>query len=518
MLQDAQIAGNDSILQDRAIWNVNGLSVVNNDDNSSLQGDVSAKTDVTGDGQVIQLQNLRHVRNSLLEVVDLLEVRAQLDQWVGEAVSGWVQLQSTVFEEEQVRLDQQQVGTGLDRQESGSWHHNTMSTVEMSDGSTNSGFKLQNIDVRGALRDGLLVGDDLGLNGIGLHQSLDGTQVDPQVVGVEVLELLDALELLHVLLGHLGNLQQSHLALVVDQGTTLDVSSGLIGQLHEILSTSLDHVVQDLGVNSGTQVVTVRDEQDLSALGQKRVQFARGHQTLEQVTVSWRVPAVQVIVKRVWHRQQGVLENSGETRLVEGSDPDSVALVFLDNLGSVGVRVEGVHQKKRHVSVVLSVQVLNLSHRQVQEGVAVSHLNDGLWAHTAHGRTQATVQLQDGQFGQALGDLLRSLLQGIVLNHLIWRRRLDLVPLQSGAGGLVCQVSSEQGEERVHLALESLLVLLLRDSVSQVVQGIPHLGRSHVGGSIVKGLELVWVSNIPFLYIHMWIESLCVSSLRKSWW
>lgn len=148
-----------------------------------------------------------------------------------------------------------------------------MSTAKVSDSGTNSSFKLQDIDVRGALRDGLLVGDDLRLDSIRLDQSLHGTQVDPQVVSVEVLELLDTLEFLNVLLRHLSDLQQSHLTIVVDQSTTLDIGSGLIGQFHDVLGTGLDHVVQDLSVDGSTQVVTVGDEQDFSALGQERVQF-----------------------------------------------------------------------------------------------------------------------------------------------------------------------------------------------------------------------------------------------------
>lgn len=105
MLQNAQVSSDDNIFQDCSVWNVNGLTIVDNNDDSALQGDISAKVDVTCDGQVVQLQDLWHVRDSLLEVVDLLEIRAQLDQWVRETVSGGVQLQCTVLEEEQVGLD-----------------------------------------------------------------------------------------------------------------------------------------------------------------------------------------------------------------------------------------------------------------------------------------------------------------------------------------------------------------------------------------------------------------------------
>lgn len=502
MLQDTQGTGNHNVLQDRTIWNIDGLTLIDNDNHSSLQSDVSAQVDITSNSQVVQLQNLRHVRNSLLEVIDLLEVRAQLDQWVGKSISGRVQFQGTVLKEEQVRLHQKQVGTSLDRQESRSWNHNTVSTLKVSNGSTNSGLQLQDVDVGVSLGDGLLVRNDLGLDAVGLHQSLDSTQVDPQVVGVEVLELLDTLEVLNVLLWHLSDFQQTHLAVVVDQGTTLDVGSGLVGQFHEVLGTGLDHVVQDVGVDSSTQVVTVGNKQDLSTLSQQGVQLTGGKQTLKQVTVSWRVPALQIVVVRVWDRQERVLEDSRELGLVESSHSDPVALVLLDDLGGVGVGVERVHQQERHVGVVSAVQVLNLSHGQVQERVAVSHLNHRLGTHATHGGTQTSVQLQHGQFGQVGGLLLGSLRQLGVLHNLAGAGRLDLVPVQRVAAGLVGDVSSEQGKERVHLGLELALSLGVLDGVDQVVQGIAHLRSSHGGGGVVEGLALLVWLKMAFELAH----------------
>ena len=55
---------------------------------------------------------------------------------------------------------------------------------------------------------------------------------NPQVVGVEHVELLHGLEVLFVLLGHLRDLEQPDLALVVDQGSSLHVSPGLVSHLN----------------------------------------------------------------------------------------------------------------------------------------------------------------------------------------------------------------------------------------------------------------------------------------------
>ena len=49
-------------------------------------------------------------------------------------------------------------------------------------------------------------------------------QVHPQVVCVEDLELLDRLEVLFMVFGHLGHLQKAQLSSVLDQGSSLNVS------------------------------------------------------------------------------------------------------------------------------------------------------------------------------------------------------------------------------------------------------------------------------------------------------
>ncbi len=67
----------------------------------------------------------------------------------------------------------------------------------------------------------LWVDDDLQVHGVLLMQPLDGGQRDPQVVGVEDLELGDRLELVDVGLWYLRDLQQPQVILVLDQSTTL---------------------------------------------------------------------------------------------------------------------------------------------------------------------------------------------------------------------------------------------------------------------------------------------------------
>ena len=61
------------------------------------------------------------------------------------------------------------------------------------------------------------VDDDLHVQGVALHQTLDRVQVHPEVVGVEVLELLDRLELVLVNLRNLSNLEKAKLSFILEK-------------------------------------------------------------------------------------------------------------------------------------------------------------------------------------------------------------------------------------------------------------------------------------------------------------
>ena len=67
-----------------------------------------------------------------------------------------------------------------------------------------------------------------------------------------------------------------------------------------------------------------------------------------------------------WHH--GFLADPGVAALVECPDGDVEARVLPDDLVSVLVRVEAVHEDQGHVGGVLLVEELYLLHRQVQEG------------------------------------------------------------------------------------------------------------------------------------------------------
>ncbi|KAH3670493.1 hypothetical protein OGAPHI_001008 [Ogataea philodendri] len=364
VFQNGQVSGHHNVLENGAVGDVDPLTLGANNNNRTLQLHALAEINVTGNRKVVQFEDSWHVRDSLLEVGHFLEVGAELDEW-GAAKTGTVEVQSAVLQVKQVALHQHQVR------------------------------RVSNADTLG-------VWNDLHLQCVGLDQTLDGWQVDPQVVGVEVGELLDRLELLGVVLWNLSDLQQSHLSVVVDQSTSLNVGSGLVGQLHNVFCSCFKHVVEDLGVDGGTQVVSVGNKQDLLTLLKQNVQLSRGNKRLEQVTVSRWVPSIELVVVRLWNREQRVLEHSWVPGLVESSDPNTVALVLSHNDLCVVVGVERVHQKKWDIGVVGGVEVFDLTNRKIKERLAVSDLNDGLRTNTSHRRVGERIWFQSSVVPDAL--------------------------------------------------------------------------------------------------------------------
>lgn len=69
-------------------------------------------------------------------------------------------------------------------------------------------------------------------------------KMDVDRVSVEVLELPDRLEVLNVFRWDLCDFEQPNRALVVDEGTTLHIGLGLVGQLSKEFALRVDKVLQ----------------------------------------------------------------------------------------------------------------------------------------------------------------------------------------------------------------------------------------------------------------------------------
>ena len=80
MLQQSQGTLDHDVLQDRSRRNINGAAFCGNDNNCALESDASSEVDGSGDGQMVELDDLRNAANALLEVRDLLEVIAKFDE------------------------------------------------------------------------------------------------------------------------------------------------------------------------------------------------------------------------------------------------------------------------------------------------------------------------------------------------------------------------------------------------------------------------------------------------------
>ena len=357
----------------------------------------------------------------------------------------------------QIRLDEHQIRAGFDRQEASARHVHTVCVVEVADGRTDSCLELDDADVCLALLirwNALAVWNDLHAELAVLHHTLHTVQIHPDVVCVEVLELLDALELVDVLLRNLSDFEQTGLAFIIDDCATLDVCLRLVRQLHNVLCFCLHHVLQDVEIDDGAEIVGVGEEEDLDSALDELIEDAGVVEGFVDVAVARWVPVGDLRVEGLGCGEKRVLKDTWVAGLVEGEDVDVVALVLLDDAGGVGVGVERVHEHERHVDVVRAVEELNLADRQIEEGHAVAHLDHGFWPDAAHGGTQTAIELEDCELVQVF-DRIR-VAERVVFHYLLWLWRRDSRPFDFVALGLVVEIAAEEGEEVVHFRLKSL--------------------------------------------------------------
>ena len=71
MIKDPEISGHDFVLQDCSGRNVDPVTRIGDDDEGSSEGNASAEHHVTGNGQVVQLQDIRYGGKPLQEITHL---------------------------------------------------------------------------------------------------------------------------------------------------------------------------------------------------------------------------------------------------------------------------------------------------------------------------------------------------------------------------------------------------------------------------------------------------------------
>lgn len=101
-------------------------------------------------------------------------------------------------------------------------------------------------------------------------------------------------------------------------------------------------------------------------------------QGVVQVTVSGGVPVLLVGAGARRTRKESLLEDTGVARLVEGGNAKLLVRVLLDDAESVLVGVERCHEDEGDVDAVSGVEVLDLTHGQVEESHVILDLEGTL--------------------------------------------------------------------------------------------------------------------------------------------
>jgi hypothetical protein len=80
VLEETEGSLNNDVLEDGSTWDVDGLTFCGDDDDSTLKDDTAAEVDLSGDGEMVELDNLGCAWDARQEAGNLLEVAAELDE------------------------------------------------------------------------------------------------------------------------------------------------------------------------------------------------------------------------------------------------------------------------------------------------------------------------------------------------------------------------------------------------------------------------------------------------------
>ena len=80
MLEQTQATLHHNVLQNRPWWDIDRRAFGGDDDDGALELHATAEIDRTGDGEMVELEDLGDRRDAGLEAGDLLEVGAELDE------------------------------------------------------------------------------------------------------------------------------------------------------------------------------------------------------------------------------------------------------------------------------------------------------------------------------------------------------------------------------------------------------------------------------------------------------
>mmetsp|Transcript_8637 Transcript_8637/g.27096 ORF Transcript_8637/g.27096 Transcript_8637/m.27096 type:complete len:1102 (-) Transcript_8637:19-3324(-) len=300
-----------------------------------------------------------------------------------------------------VRAQEEEVVALLHRGEPGPGHDDRRRALEALDRRAHRRLELEHLGRRVVLRvHRLLVldhrqGDDAAR---GVQEAPQRLEVDPEVVRVEVLVRRDVLELVLVLVRALRRLAQDELRVGLAHGqvAALLVVRRPLAALHHEGRLRVGEVLEELGVERRAEVVRVRDEHVLDALGEEGVQLPRAEQRGVQVAVARRAPLDRRLCRPRRRLQRLDLDLRdlvldelqvlvrGEHRVLRREEGHRVLR-----------RRERVHQHEPNLRPERRPHPRDLLRRQVQERIGPLDEQQALRVVQPHARPEAAVQLQD---------------------------------------------------------------------------------------------------------------------------
>ena len=299
-----------------------------------------------------------------------------------------------------VRTEQEQVGSGLDGEETGTRDIDGPGAREAFDARAHGRFQLVH---RGGFRIAGVERFFIADHGqrehaaVGVQNFLEGVQAYPERIGVEVAVPGDILEFGNVLIRALGHFPQNQLAVRLPdrQVAAFPVRLRAAGDFHDEGSAAFRKPAEEVHVKLGAQIVGIGDKGVFNAIRQQAVQPAGPQQGRIQVPMAGRAP-FQLRLLRAAGRGEAVRQNFRHAVLHQfhlGRVRKAVRRVFFQ----VGQRVraggERIHQQKAHRRAGDGAQMLHLPDDQIQERILSFYFQQAFRLLEAHARAEAAVEL-----------------------------------------------------------------------------------------------------------------------------
>lgn len=233
---------------------------------------------------------------------------------------------------------------------------------------------------------------------------LEGGEVEPEVVGVEVAMALDVLEVVEFVLGALGDFaEEEGAADGFGEVSAFAVGGGAAGDFHDEGKVLVGEMAEEGEVEDGAEVVGIGDEGVAEAAVEELVEEAGGGEGDIKIAVAGGAPGFGGLAGPL-SGDEGVGAEAGDAVLEEaGGDavltPGKFGVSVEDGGGVIGGG-EAVHEQQGEGGVVFAAEVEDLAADEVEEGEAVFDGEEGLGAVESHAGAEATVEFDEEGVGK----------------------------------------------------------------------------------------------------------------------